>query len=187
MSTVGVAIPTIPPRKTLLQRAVKSVMAQTITVDQIVIVSDRKRQGAGAARNAAKNALTTDYTAFLDDDDEMLPHHLETLLDHIIYHDADVAFSWFEVVGGTDPFPDNRWVEFNPETPHAFGITALVRTEVAQSLDFETPSTEHKVGGEDWTWWTTLAANGAKFVNTSDITWRWHHDSRNTAGRPERW
>lgn len=182
--TVGVAIPTIPPRSGLLSRALQSVLTQTHPVDHISIAVDNTKEGAGATRNRAKNALTTDYIAFLDDDDELLPQHIEVLLGHIEYHQADVAFSWFEVIGGTDPFPNNRWVEFNPQTPHAFGITALVRREVAQSLDFEPPSTQLRVGGEDWTWWITLAANGAKFVNTSDITWRYHHDSHNTSGRP---
>lgn len=185
--SVGVAIPSIPTRARLLTRAIKSVSQQTLPVDHISVAIDIAREGAGITRNRAKNSLQTDYIAFLDDDDEMLPNHIEVLLGHIEYHQADVAFSWFEVVGGTDPFPDNRWVEFNPSTPHAFGITALVRREVAQSLDFEPPSTEKEVGGEDWTWWKTLAERGAKFVNTSDITWRWHHDSGNTSGRPERW
>lgn len=187
MTTVGVAIPTIPKRSSLLQRALASVYRQTHPVDHISVAVDLGRQGAGATRNRAKNALSTDYVAFLDDDDEFLPHHIENLLGHIEYHNADVAFSWFDVVGGTDPFPKNRWIEFDPATPHSFGITALVRTEVAQSLDFEPPSTKLKVGGEDWKWWTELARRGAKFVNTSDITWRWHHDSGNTAGRPDRW
>lgn len=184
MTTVGVAIPTIPPRSNLLRRALRSVSRQTRPVDHVSIAVDNNREGAGATRNRAKNALNTDYIAFLDDDDEMLPLHIETLLGHIEYHNADVAFSWFEVVGGTDPFPENRWIEFNPEAPHTFGITALVRAEVAQSLEFEPPSTKHVAGGEDWTWWTALARNGAKFVNTSDVTWRWHHDSGNTSGRP---
>jgi hypothetical protein len=192
--TVGVAIPSIPPRGKLLKRALTSVQVQTHPVDQINIAYDTSREGAGATRNRAKNSLTTDYIAFLDDDDEMLPHHIEVLLGHIEYHQADVAFSWFTVVGGTDPFPDNRWKEFDPASPHTFGITALVRREVAQSLDFEPPSTLWEAGGEDWTWWTTLAKNGAKFVNTSDITWRWHHHGLgapgrpgNTSGRNDRW
>lgn len=182
--SVGIAIPSIPPRKSLLQRAIKSVFAQTHPVEQISIAIDHAKEGAGATRNRAKNSLQTDYIAFLDDDDVMLPNHIETLLGHIEYHNADVAFSWFQVIGGTDPFPDNRWMEFDPAAPHSFGITALVRTEVAQSLDFEPPSERYDAGNEDWTWWTTLAKNGAKFVNTPDITWHWYHNSGNTAGRP---
>lgn len=187
MTTVGVAIPSIPPRKTLLSRAIKSVLAQTHPVEQISIAIDTLKEGAGATRNRAKNSLVTDYVAFLDDDDEFLPHHIEILLRHIEYHQADVCFSWFKVVGGTDPFPEHRWIEFNPATPHIFGITALVRTEVAQSLDFEPPSSQLKVGGEDFTWWKALAKQGAKFVNTSEITWVWNHNSHNTAGLPNRW
>jgi glycosyltransferase involved in cell wall biosynthesis len=156
-------------------------------VSAVSIAYDLDKEGAGPTRNRAKNVFTTDYIAFLDDDDEMLPNHIETLLGHIEYHNADVAYSWFKVVGGSDPFPDNRWKEFDPEHPHAFGITALVRTSVAQSVDFVGPSTEWYAGGEDWTWWLTLAEQGAKFVGTADITWIYHHDSFNTSGRPERW
>jgi hypothetical protein len=40
---------------------------------------------------------------------------------------------------------------------------------------------------EDWTMWLDLAASGATFLHVPHRTWRWHHDSGNTSGRPERW
>lgn len=185
--SVAVAIPSIPLRGRLLSRAVASVLAQTFPVEQISVAVDHHRQGAGATRNRAKNAVTSEWTCFLDDDDELLPHHVRHLVDVAIDTGADVVFPWFRVAGGTDPFPGNRGLEWSADTPHIFPITVLGRTEVLQSIDFEDPRPGPGVAGEDWTFWKAIGSAGAKIVHTPEITWIWHHDSGNTSGRPDRW
>lgn len=180
---VGLAVPSIPPRKALLQRALTSAFAQTHPFEQYSVVVDFERRGAGHTRNRAKNALTTTWTAFLDDDDELLPHHVRHLLDTAEDTGADVVYPWFKVIGGTDPFPGHRGLQWSAETPHIFPITTLIRTSLAQSIDFEDPSPELGVAGEDWTYWQAIGRAGAKVVHTPEITWQWHHDSANTAGR----
>lgn len=186
--TVGFAIPSIPPRRQLLTRAISSIVTQTHPVEQISVAVDNAKAGAGPTRNRAKDALRTEWTCFLDDDDELLPHHVQHLLARQAETGADVVFPWFDVVDGGDPFPMFRGREWSVESPHSFPITALVRTEVAQSLPFDDPMDPScGAAGEDFAWWVNLALAGAKIVHTPEITWRWYHNSGNTAGLPSRW
>ena len=84
-------------RPVLLQRAVRSALAQTLT-DQVVLVVDdggglpdlpadprlhavslSANSGVpGAVRNVGIRLSLSEYVAFLDDDNEWEPHHLET-------------------------------------------------------------------------------------------------------------
>ncbi|MDO4919646.1 glycosyltransferase family A protein [Kocuria sp.] len=49
--------------------------------DRVVRVLSQPNAGCGAARNTALKEVSGDFVTFLDADDELLPHHLETLLD----------------------------------------------------------------------------------------------------------
>jgi len=186
--SVGFAVPSIPPRRALLERAVKSILGQSHPVDQISIAIDHIKAGAGPTRNRAKNAIETSWTCFLDDDDEVMPNHVQHLLYVADATGADVVAPWFQVIGGQDPFPALRGLEWNADTPHSFPITCLVRTELAQSIDFDDPMDESAgAAGEDFHWWAALGRAGAKVVTIPEATWIWHHDSHNTAGLPSRW
>lgn len=100
--SVSVVIPT-RSRPTLVVRAVSSVLGQTMTDLEVVVVIDGPdpdtvgalesiasprlkvvalpRQGGGArARNEGVKAATGEWLAFLDDDDEWLPEKLERQL-----------------------------------------------------------------------------------------------------------
>lgn len=70
---ITVAIPTIPPRRALLRRALRSVQDQTMPAAAISVAVDLDRQGAWVTRQRALNAVQTPWVAFLDDDDEFLP------------------------------------------------------------------------------------------------------------------
>lgn len=188
MADVTIVIPSIPPRTPLLQRALASVATQTVPVAGVSIAYDMEKVGAGPTRTRALHqAHLSEWVAFLDDDDELLPHHLETLLCCAEAAEADVVWPWFQVIGGTDPVPGNRGKQWNSADPHTFPITALVRNELAQACDFPEPLTNSGCSGEDWAFWMQLDAMGAKFQHVNTVTWWWHHDSGNTAGLPSRW
>lgn len=103
-STVSVIVPT-RNRRGLLERAVRSVLAQTHRELELIVVDDGSDDetpafladlrradprvrvirndtccGGGAARNAGLAAAGGFYTAFLDDDDEWMPEKLERQL-----------------------------------------------------------------------------------------------------------
>jgi len=100
MPKISVVIPSFN-RIALLPRALASIAAQTFRDFDVVIVNDggdwptsftpqhcgvgvrtlqRHRGGPAAARNSGLAVSDSDYIAYLDDDDEWLPDHLETLL-----------------------------------------------------------------------------------------------------------
>lgn len=184
---VTLVIPTIPARDHLLARALATVAYQDLRFTEVHIVCDVEREGAAATRTKGLDAVRTRWTAFLDDDDELYRHHLKTLIYFVLEREADLVYPWFDVKGGTDPFPQFEGKAWDPAEPHMFPITVVARTELLQATGgFRYP--DGKVGGgEDWAMWLKLLAGGAEFVHCPQRTWVWHHDSKNTAGRPDRW
>jgi glycosyltransferase involved in cell wall biosynthesis len=189
--TIAVVVPTIPPRAALLERALSSVAAQTLQPDQVLVETDTDKEGPAFVRNRAASKAETTWLAFLDDDDELMPHHLQTLLDHQRETGADVVWPWFTVVGGGDPFPMFRGRQWVRDDPHIFPITALVRRSLFNLVGGFLPSRgQHPDGhetGEDFNLWLRLSDAGAIFSHTPETTWTWHHDSGNTSGLPSRW
>src|SRR5438105_5911605 len=97
MSLVSVIVPTYNRRETI-QAAIASVQRQTFEDWELIVVDDgstddtaaliegsdprlvlirQKNQGVNAARNTGMLRARGQYIAFLDSDDEWLPHHLE--------------------------------------------------------------------------------------------------------------
>lgn len=188
-----IAIPTIPGREKLLARAKQSVERQTHPVTDIVVVRDDARKGAYDARNRAMMQVATEWTGFLDDDDVLKPHHVQTLLDLAEEHDADMVWGWFQVMGGTDPFPQfrGRQVDMSvyPEKSWCIPITFMVKTKFLHS------AYEH-MGGYQFDHegrgrWEIqdkplildmLVRQGAKPMATDTLTWDWYHHGNNTSG-----
>lgn len=190
MCDVTVVIPTLPARrKTHLTRALASVEAQTHLATAVIVERDNDRTGAAATRNRAIEQVETEWTAFLDDDDYLLPDHLAVLCDTAREHDADVVWPWFRVEGGTDPFPMHRGRQWNPQDPHIFPITTLVRTSLLRevggfSTGTRTAPDGRVVAGEDWRLWNALSAAGARFRHVDKVTWVWVHWGGNQSGMP---
>jgi glycosyltransferase involved in cell wall biosynthesis len=187
---VTVVIPTIPPRARMLGRALASVSAQTRPARTVVIEQDLDGAGAWETRNRGLLHVRTEWTAFLDDDDELLPHHLERLVELADDTGAGLVWGWFDVLGGFDPFPQHRGRTFDPDNPHIVPITYLVRTEALLAAVLETGGFAPDLAGA----WDdqdapvfVAAARLAGTANTPDVTWLWHHHRANTSGLPERW
>jgi glycosyltransferase involved in cell wall biosynthesis len=194
---ITVAIPSIPPRAPMLCRAVASVTEQQLPAAAVSIAIDTGRQGAAVTRDRALRAVRTEWTAFLDDDDQMQPEHLRVLMDAAASAGADYVFSYFTVAGhdgrllpGVDPLQHFGRV-FNPADPHQTTITVLVRTELAQDIGFRDPAEGALIAGqrygEDFLFTAECAAAGARILHVPERTWIWNHHSRNTSGLPSRW
>jgi glycosyltransferase involved in cell wall biosynthesis len=126
--TIGVIIPAYN-RPLEVAAALKSVLGQTRSADQIVVVDDgsqpplrmseiggtdnlqivrlAKNVGPAAARQAGIDVLTTSYVAFLDSDDEWLPDKLERQTGFIdsldSHHNVAVGCGWTWFTGDHEP------------------------------------------------------------------------------------
>jgi hypothetical protein len=173
----------------LLDRAVRSVHAQTTPVE-LVLAEDIHHMGAPLTRHCGLQLVETEWTAFLDSDDELDPTHIEQLLACAQDTGADYVYPWFRVRGGTDPFPMFFGRPWDDTAPHQTTITILVRTGLAQTVGFHEPPEDSTVGGqrggEDWYFTLGCLAAGARIVHHPARTWTWWHTGFNTSGRPDR-
>lgn len=203
--TIGVAVPSIPPRGHLLSRALASVAFQKRPVDQISVVIDHERRGGSATRNAAALALDTDWIAFLDDDDEYLPHFTDHLLHEANwYGDIGMIWGWFSVVGGEDPFPpDFRYRQYEAPDGHCVPISYMVRRDLFVWAYHEMGGFQDANGSNNWgvqdlplidTLHELMGKAGLRSLATGEVCWRWHHhgfgmpgEPGNTSGRGDRW
>jgi glycosyltransferase involved in cell wall biosynthesis len=189
--TVTVLIPSIPTRKQMLNRALVSVLNQLRQPDMIMVGVDHERLGAAGNRNQMLTSVTTEWVAFLDDDDEFLPQHLLVLLQNS--EDVDVVYTGCQVIGphGEDIPLQEEWGRFG----HPFDglllrrksylpVTCLVRTELAMTSSFHAPPGSPY---DDWGFYLDLLDQGAKFLHVPQKTWIWHHWGGNSSGRSDRW
>jgi len=195
-----VVIPTIPGRDALLKRACKSIREDVLVAGAIEVDTDGK--GPAAMRNLAvvnslNAGLRPPWIAFLDDDDEFDPGHVQALIEHADATGADVVYPWFHLnVGGVlDNSRDPLGAEGRPFDPERLlsanfvPVTALVRTDLfVQAGGFPEPNSETwpHPDCEDWALWLRLLGLGAKFEHLNRRTWTWHWHGRNTSGRPDR-
>lgn len=102
-------------RENMVARAIESILAQTYTNFEFIIVDNgstdssgriadeyaakddrikvihRERGSIGAGRNTALDEAKGDYIAFVDDDDYITPDYLEFLYSLIVENNADIA------------------------------------------------------------------------------------------------
>lgn len=190
--TVAVLIPHIPVREKELERALESVDRQTRKPDITIVEIDNNHEGSEHTRNRALKNIETDYVAFLDDDDEFLPHHIDEILRCAIAHDADIVYPGCNVIGGYDPH-DRFGKPFDPQLlweKSYIPVTSLVKMErIKELFDLYGSAFQRPRGSDydDWGFYLRMLDIGAKFVHHPVKTWLWHHHSSNTSGLGSRW
>lgn len=108
-----------------IERAIKSVIGQTIQPDEFIIVNDGSKReersalghlaekypiriidkengGQGSARNAGVAASTSEYICFLDQDDKYLPMHIEDLLATLPERDLRLGYVYADLCEGDE-------------------------------------------------------------------------------------
>jgi Glycosyl transferase family 2 len=191
-SDITVVIATIPIRAKMLRKALASVVLQTLQPVAIVVEYDHEHTGAAATKNRGLARVTSEWVAFLDDDDAFLPEHLEKLREAQLDSGADVVYSMpyipqLAAQGGIDP-SGMRGAPFDPDELRRrsyIQTTSLIRTKAFQaSGGFQCPP-----GSDypDWGGFIALLNSGATFYHLPEQTFIWEHHGRNTSGRPDRW
>jgi glycosyltransferase involved in cell wall biosynthesis len=183
---ITVLMPSIPSRGVRRNLALASVGAQTLQPAAVSLAIDVNREGAPATRQRALDAALTEWVAPLDDDDAFMPDHLELLHAHALETGADFVYSWFTVMGGTDPFPSTHFTNpFDPQNPIETTITVLVRRELAQEAGYKSLDRGHDTNtGEDYRMVLECVRLGANIQHLVRRTWYWSHHGGNTSGLP---
>lgn len=184
---ITVCIPTHAARfkSGLLNRALGSVVAQTLSPDHILIMNDSQREGVGVIRQRLLDQVRTEWVAWIDSDDEWLPEHLEKLM-HVATETSSVyVFSGYHA--RTDPL-GHFGIPFNPCSAYHTTMGILERTDLAQEVGFP-PSARHgQFSNEDWAHITGFAKlaceRGLKMTHLAERTWHYHMGHGNTSGKP---
>lgn len=184
--SITVITPTLPARGQMLNRAMRSVYKQQLPAAAVAIATDVSKAGASATRQRALDMARTEWIAPLDDDDAFMPTHLLALYRHAMDTGADYVYSYFTMVGGSDPFPPDRFAApFDPENPVETTITVLIRTELAQSVGYVPLDRGHDTNsGEDYGMLLGCLALGAKVSHLVERTWYYNFHGGNTSGLP---
>lgn len=194
--TIAVVIPT-HDRLEGLWGSISSLLAQTVSPDEIIVVDDgsqepvpdavfdsfhaeikvkllrnEKPMGGNNARNRGVLASTSDYIAFLDDDDAFKPNKIEELKKaiyasneaDIIYHPAHIHMANEGVSYFSKPkvFKDGEDVFRHLLVKNVIGGTPMV-TIKRQSLVDVGLFDEKMPALQDYELWLRLAKNGFRF------------------------
>ncbi|MFA5295892.1 MAG: glycosyltransferase family A protein [Methanoregulaceae archaeon] len=131
MVLVSVIIP-LYNKKNYIGRTIQSVLDQTISDFEIIVIDDgsldgssdvvksfhdnriqlfwQKNQGVSAARNNGVRRASADFIAFLDADDEWLPNHLGTLLKlRNTYPDAGAFTTAYRILEASEKIRPARY------------------------------------------------------------------------------
>jgi hypothetical protein len=159
-----------------------------------MVETDDNHEGSAVMRNRAIARVETSWVAFLDDDDELLPHHFETLMDYAKrWPDVDVFYPGCRVFDGKGRevprmMEWGRYLQkFDADLLRErsyIPVTSMVRTSLAKQAKFEAP--EGSVY-DDWGFYLQLLNLGAKFMHVPVITWHWHHHGSNSQGLATKW
>ena len=193
-----VVTPTIPPRGELLARAIGSVMAQTVRPAAHLIMADISRAGAAVMLDDCISHAQTEWVATLADDDELLPHHLETLWWMLDGTGFDVAYTHFRYSNLHDGghLEGFKGVPFDHDNPRQMTGVFLARRQLLLDLGghsegFDPASYDLDVQGnrigEDFHLARKFAAHRVPVAVSPEVTWIYHVGHRNTLGMPTGW
>lgn len=208
MADITVITPTLRGRWQMFNDARASVARQTIQVASDHEL-DEHGEGPSALRNRMVERASTEWIAFLDDDDRLYPDHCDALLRFACATGADLVYPWFDlyVLGELNNNQDPLRVQVDGQPVSPLGqpvteelmsqiyehnwipVTHLVRRElVLDAGGFPECNTEQwpHTECEDWGLLQALHAAGAAFGHLPERTWRWNHNGQNTSGRPDR-
>lgn len=188
MTTVSVIVPTYN-RPVLLDRALKSIADQTYQDYEAIVINDggvsvrevtkkhekvslieySMNKGLPAARNTGIRASKGKYITFLDDDDIMLPEHLQTLVD-ALDSGAKIAYGDFYLWKNDKEMHHGMSVDYNKQRLHVHNLfpvmCVMLRRELFDDCMFDETLNSH----EDWDLWLRMSEKVTDFVHIKKRT-----------------
>jgi glycosyltransferase involved in cell wall biosynthesis len=198
VADVTVCTATIPTRVELLERAIRSVTNQTLKVQEHSIKLDLDKLGQPAVLDQIIQEAKTKYVAILDDDDELLPNHIQLLYKKIIETDADLVFPHFRYSNLSDAghLEMFRGLPWDNNNPHQVPVTWIAKRQSILDvggfsgdfdvLSYEVDNQGNRIGN-DFNLVKKLAKANKHITNISEITWIYHVGHPSTLGMPIRW
>ena len=191
MTKVSVVIPCYKFDTTLCQRAIKSILQQSLSDIELLIIDDSPndnteffsefednrikyihnypRIGLATSKNQGMKFATCDYIAFMDVDDYSYPERLQKQYQFLLKHpDVDICGTWFKAGQNNIKHPtDNKDISFGMLFSHCcLGMpTIMLRKTSLVKLSMEFPSLSSI---EDYDLWLSLLGK-AKFANIPEI------------------
>jgi hypothetical protein len=174
------------------------VSEQTVKPEAHLIMVDVHREGAPVMLDKTITLAQSDWVAILADDDELLPHHLETLWDMVTRENADIGFTHFRYshLGDAGHLERFRGVPFDHDNPRQMTGVFMARRDLLlevgghsggfDPLSYDRDDSGNRIG-EDFAIVKKLADVGARFAVSPEVTWIYHTGHRNTLGMPNAW
>ena len=175
---ISVITPSLPSRSTYLAECIASVTAQTVKPREHLVAVDHQRLGPSAMRNALLAGVAGEWVAVLDDDDLLLPNHLEVLSGA----EGDVIYTYCEV-SGKDWNPNRDFDADELRQRSYIPATALIRTSLLRELKGWREPSECPSGFEDWDLYLRALDAQAKFTCIPEVTWRYRFHGGNRTDR----
>ncbi len=200
MPFFSIIIPTFN-RARIIRRPIDSIIAQTFTDWELIIVDDgstddtksvvdsyldkriryvwQENQERNAARNTGLRLSSAEWICFLDSDDEYYPNHLSTLYEAInCYPEYKIYYTEMEFVSNDGsvkvrPFYSKNLSKFDP--PDSLCLVAINKIVFSK---IRLP--EHLVSSEDF-YFMALAGSIFDIKKLGIITYRYHNEIAKTS------
>ena len=186
--TVSIIVPTYN-RPHFLERALRTITAQTFRDFEIIVVNDAGscvedmvmkcdkaklinhtvNKGLAASRNTGLRAAKGKYITFLDDDDVIFPVHFQVLV-HELDKGTQAAYTDAYRWENEEYLRRTLFVEYSKERLYAgctfYVMSVMLRREVFDGHWFDESLPSH----EDYDMWLTLSEDNIDFVHLPFIT-----------------
>jgi len=164
----------------MLAECIASVQKQTHKPTEHLIAVDYARAGPSEMRNRLLASAIGEWIAVLDDDDLLLPQHLQKLS----AAPGDIIYGYCEVTGRSEWNPNRGFSASDLRHGNYIPVTALVRASLLHELHGWRSKEDSHAGLEDWDLYLRALDAGATFTCVPEVTWiyRFHGGNRTDRG-----
>lgn len=161
---------TLPHRSSMLAEMLVTTTKQTMAPACHIIVRDFG-DGFVETVNRAVSMVDTEFFCLVDDDDLLLPNHVETLANNLA---ADIVWTWVNVEG-RNWSPNSSYVPGELLRRNYIPSNMAMRTSLWRELG----GYRHEPQHPDWDMLIRAEQHGASFLNIPEITWTYRFHGGN--------